>query len=94
MEERKQIVSRIDARMKQLNALNLQEAEILPVIPVLMEDFHRLRTSATPIELDALCKEYTIFCIGAQSNIAIHDDWRGVATYCNQDWIESCHRHL
>ncbi len=59
--EHKQIAARIDARMKQLDALRLQEAEILPAMAEHMEDFHRLLTSSTSTAVDALCDEFTGF---------------------------------
>jgi hypothetical protein len=56
-----QIAARIDARMKQLDALKLQEAEILPAMAEHMEDFHRLLTSSTSTAVDTLCDEFAGF---------------------------------
>lgn len=45
--EHRKIAATIDARMKQLDALHLQEAEIMPAMAEHMEDFHRLVASST-----------------------------------------------
>jgi hypothetical protein len=59
--EHRKIAASIDARMKRLDALHLQEAEILPAMAGYMEDFHRLLTSSTSTEVDALCQEFAGF---------------------------------
>lgn len=59
--EHRKIAASIDARMKQLDVLQLQEAQILPAMAGHMEDFHSLLTSSTFIEVDALCQEFTSF---------------------------------
>ncbi len=56
-----QIAARIDARMKQLDGLKLQEAEILSAMADHMEDFHRLLTSSTSTAVDTLCEEFAGF---------------------------------
>ena len=48
----------IAARMQQLDALKLQEVEILSAMAEHMEDFHRLLTSSTSTVVDALCEEF------------------------------------
>ena len=60
-EEQRRIAASIDARMKQLNALRLQEAEILPAMAAHMEDFHRMLTSSPSTAVDALCEEFAGF---------------------------------
>lgn len=59
--EHRKIAASIDARMKQLDALQLQEAEILPAMAEHMGDFHRLLTNSTSTVVDALCEEFAGF---------------------------------
>ena len=56
--EHRGMAGRIDARMKQLDALGLLEVEILPEMADFMDDFHHLMMNA---EMDALCEEFAGF---------------------------------
>ena len=55
------MAARIDARIKQLDALRLFEVEILPEMAEYMPDFHHLIVSASGPEMDALCAEFSGF---------------------------------
>ena len=55
------MASRIDAKIKQLEARGLVEVEILPAMAEDMRDFHRLMVTAPGPEMDALCAEFTGF---------------------------------
>ena len=56
--EHRGMAGRIDARMKQLDALGLLEVEILPEMADFMDDFHHLMMNS---EMDALCDEFAGF---------------------------------
>jgi len=55
------MASRIDRKMKQLDALGLLEVEILPEMAHYMSDFHHLMMNTSGPEMDALCGEYAGF---------------------------------
>ena len=55
------MAARIDARIKQLDALGRLEVEILPEMAEYMPDFHHLMVSASGPEMDALCAEFSGF---------------------------------
>lgn len=59
--EHRQLAASIDARIKQLDALQLREAEILLAMAEYMEKFHHLLTSSTSTAVDALCDEFAGF---------------------------------
>ena len=56
--EHRGMAGRIDARMKQLDALGLLEVEILPEMADFMDDFHHLMMNS---EMDTLCEEFAGF---------------------------------
>lgn len=60
-EARRRVARRIDAKIKQLEALGLLEVEILPAMAEDMPDFHRLMMTAPGLEMDALCAEFPGF---------------------------------
>jgi len=60
-EAHRRVASRIDAKIKQLEARGLVEVEILPAMAEDMRDFHRLMVTAPGPEMDALCAEFTGF---------------------------------
>ncbi|MDD1634869.1 MAG: hypothetical protein LUQ06_00865, partial [Methylococcaceae bacterium] len=53
--KRRRMASRIDRKMKQLDALGLLEVEILPEMAHYMSDFHHLMMNTSGPEMDALC---------------------------------------
>lgn len=55
------MAARIDARMKQLEALKLLEVEILSQMADFMPDFHHLMLNAAGPKMDALCAEFSGF---------------------------------
>ena len=57
----RRMASRIDRKMKQLDALGLLEVEILPEMAHYMSDFHHLMMNTSGPEMDALCEEYAGF---------------------------------
>ena len=59
--KRRRMASRIDRKMKQLDALGLLEVEILPEMAHYMSDFHHLMMNTSGPEMDALCEEYAGF---------------------------------
>ena len=59
--KRRRMASRIDRKMKQLDALGLLEVEILPEMAHYMSDFHHLMMNTSAPEMDALCEEYAGF---------------------------------
>ncbi len=59
--EHRRMAARIDARMKQLEALELLEVEILSEMADFMPDFHHLMLNASGPKMDALCEEYAGF---------------------------------
>ena len=60
-EAHRRVASRIDAKIKQLEARGLLEVEILPAMAEDMRDFHRLMVTAPGPEMDTLCAEFTGF---------------------------------
>ena len=59
--EHRRMAARIDARMKQLEALELLEVEILSQMADFMPDFHHLMLNAPGPKMDALCAEFAGF---------------------------------
>ena len=59
--EHRQIAARIDARMQQLETLNLVDSEIIAAMTGHMADFHRLLQDSTSAAIDALCQEFAGF---------------------------------
>ena len=55
------MAGRIDARMRQLEELELSEVEILPEMADFMTDFHHVMVNASGPEMDALCAEFAGF---------------------------------
>lgn len=64
--EHLRIAARIDARIKQLDALGLLEVQILSEMADDMPGFHHLMVSTTGPEMDALCDEFAGFYRFAQ----------------------------
>lgn len=60
-EAHRRVASRIDAKIRQLEARGLIEVEILPAMADDMPDFHRLVRTVPGAEMDALCAEFTGF---------------------------------
>ena len=60
-EAHRRVASRIDAKIKQLEAQGLVEVEILPAMAEDMPDFHQLMVTVPGPEMDALCAEFTGF---------------------------------
>ena len=60
-EAHRRVASRIDAKIRQLEARGLVEIEILPAMAADMPDFHRLMRTVPGPEMDALCAEFTGF---------------------------------
>ena len=59
--EHRRMAARIDARIQQLDALRLAEAEIISGMAGYMPDFHHLMTSTSSESMDALCHEFSGF---------------------------------
>ncbi len=55
------MVAHIDARIRQLDALDMQEVEIIAAMAEYMSDFHHLMVSTSHPEMDALCGEFSGF---------------------------------
>lgn len=60
-ESHRRIATAIDARMKQLDALKLEEVEIIGAMTEHMANFHSLMTNASRSSMDALCEEFAGF---------------------------------
>ena len=60
-QEQRRMAARIDARMVQLDALRLAEAEIISGMVEYMPDFHDLMTGTSSESMDALCQEFSGF---------------------------------
>ena len=60
-EAHRRVASRIDAKIKQLEARGLLEVEILRAMAEHMPDFHHLMVTAPGPEMDTLCAEFTGF---------------------------------
>ena len=60
-QEQRRMAARIDARMVQLDALRLAEAEIISGMTGYMPDFHHLMTGTSSESMDALCQEFSGF---------------------------------
>lgn len=59
--EHRRMAERIDARIKQLDALSLLEVEIISAMAEYMPDFHRLMVSTSGPAMDSLCAEFAGF---------------------------------
>jgi hypothetical protein len=59
--EQRGMVERIDLKIKQLDALELLEVEILSEMGEYMPDFHHLMTNLSGSEINILCIEYAGF---------------------------------
>lgn len=59
--ENRRMAARIDERIKQLDALGMEEMEILPAMEEYMADFRQVMMRARGQEMDALCGEFAGF---------------------------------
>src|SRR5688572_22614311 len=59
--ENRRMASRIDERIKRLDASGMQETEILPAMEEYMADFRYVMMHASGREMDALCDEFAGF---------------------------------
>lgn len=60
-QEQRRMAARIDARMVQLDALRLAEAEIISGMVEYMPDFHHLMTGTSSESMGLLCQEFSGF---------------------------------